>query len=209
MYCISCGKELELEANYCKFCGLKINTTSTKDNTQNIENNNQNSKESIEHKRQTVSIEMQNRLHKIDLLISKGYKLKKDWLGFPNLIGPNGKPTNIWNSGDEDDRSFPGNSPIATWAGPFIAVKYKAWYYFSSLGLAFLISLIAVSIFSLPYRSMFFSFAFVESYFGKTFPYHRWIFLKSNKHEISNTLSILIATFLSFVIMLIIIGGME
>ena len=208
MYCGGCGKGLEFEANYCKYCGRKINTTSTQDYTQNIDNNSPDLRQSIGGKRQTVSIKMQKRLRKIDLLISKGYKLKQQF-GCPNLIGPDDKPINLWGIRDEDAKSFPGYSPIAIWVGPFIAVKFKAWYYFAFLVIAYVISLLGVAIFSMPYRYSFLSLALVESYFGQTFPYYRWLFLKSNKHEISNINSILIASFLSFIIMLFIIGGFE
>ncbi|WP_320677268.1 hypothetical protein [Prochlorococcus sp. MIT 1300] len=147
-----------------------------------------------------VTPQMQERLDKIDLLISKGFSLKSSMRGFYHILSnPEGKAINTISQAYKNE-PLPGFSWIGFLWCPFISVQIRHWNYFWFLGIASFIFDFIVAVTNLPtsVNNLFgISVGFIYAY---NFPYQRWLFNKSNKKEISVWKSILIGLVLSILV---------
>ena len=130
-----------------------------------------------------LSSQMKLKMEKIDSLIGKGYILKTQ-LGnlVPNLVSPQGKIINTF-SGRYGDDPLAGFSWVAFFFPFALAAQIRHWSYFWFVGIiAFLLDIFIAIPFDIDINS---ALGFgIGAFYGYTFPYQRWLFLKSNKKEI-------------------------
>ena len=145
-----------------------------------------------------LSPQMKLKMEKIDSLINQGYVLKTQFASlFPNLISPQGKSINTY-SGRYGDDPLAGFSWIAFFFPFALATQIRHWSYFWLFGIfAFLLDIFVAIPFDIDVNTGL-GFA-IGIFYGYTFPYQRWLFLKSNKKEIGVFKSIVIGLLLSIV----------
>ena len=146
----------------------------------------------------TLSPQMKLKMEKIDSLIDKGYGLKTQ-LGtlIPNLISPQGKSINTFSRGYGDD-PLAGFSWIAFFFPFALATQIRHWSYFWFVGIiSFLLDIFVAIPFNIDISTA--AAAGISIFYGYTFPYQRWLFLKSNKKELGVLKSIIIGLLLTIV----------
>ena len=146
----------------------------------------------------TLSPKMKLKMEKIDSLIDKGYGLKTQ-LGtlIPNLISPQGKSINTFSRRYGDD-PLAGFSWIAFFFPFALATQIRHWSYFWFVGIiAFLLDIFVAIPFNIDINNGLG--IGIGMFYGYTFPYQRWLFLKSNKKEIGVFKSIIIGLLLTIV----------
>ena len=145
-----------------------------------------------------LSQQMKLKMEKIDSLIDKGYSLKTLWGSLiPNLISPQGKSTNTFSNRYGDDR-LAGFSWIAFFFPFAVAAQIRHWSYFWFFGIiAFLLDIFVAIPFDIDINTGLGG--AIGIFYGYTFPYQRWLFLKSNKKEIGVFKSIIIGLLLTIV----------
>ena len=144
-----------------------------------------------------LSPQMKLKMEKIDSLIDKGYGLKTQ-LGtsIPNLISPQGKSINIFSRRYGDD-PLAGFSWIAFFFPFALATQIRHWSFFWFFGIiVFLLDIFVAIPFNIENNGLG---IVISMFYGYTFPYQRWLFLKSNKKEIGVFKSIIIGLLLSIV----------
>ena len=146
----------------------------------------------------TLSPQMKLKMEKIDSLIDKGYVLKTQ-LGnlIPNLISPQGKSINTFSRRYGDD-PLAGFSWIAFFFPFALATQIRHWSYFWFVGIiAFVLDVFVAIPFNIDINTGLGG--AIGIFYGYTFPYQRWLFLKSNKKEIGVFKSIIIGLLLTIV----------
>ena len=143
-----------------------------------------------------VSSEMKLRLDKIDTLVEKGYLVKtKGVFHFPILISPQGTVVNAFLRGKYGDDALPGFSWIAFFFPFVFATKIRYWRYFWIVGFFALFGSIIDSIFDIDISN---AYAIgIGMYYGFYYPFHRWLFVKSNREEIGTFASVILGILLS------------
>ena len=146
----------------------------------------------------TLSPQMKLKMEKIDSLIDKGYGLKTQ-LGnlIPNLISPQGKSINTFSRRYGDDQ-LAGFSWIAFFFPFALATQIRHWSYFWFVGIiAFLLDIFVAIPFNIDINTGLG--IVIGMFYGYTFPYQRWLFLKSNKKEMGVFKSIILGLLLTIV----------
>ena len=146
----------------------------------------------------TLSPQMKLKMEKIDSLIDKGYGLKTQFgTLIPNLISPQGKSINNFSRRYGDD-PLAGFSWIAFFFPFALATQIRHWSYFWFVGIiAFLLDIFVAIPFNIDINTWLG--IGIGIFYGYTFPYQRWLFLKSNKKEIGVFKSIIIGLLLTIV----------
>ena len=146
----------------------------------------------------TLSPQMKLKMEKIDSLIDKGYVLKTQFgTLIPNLISPQGKSTSTFSRRYGDD-PLAGFSWIAFFFPFALATQIRHWSYFWFVGIiAFLLDIFVAIPFNIDINTGLG--IGIGMFYGYTFPYQRWLFLKSNKKEIGVFKSIIIDLLLTIV----------
>ena len=136
-------------------------------------------------------------MEKIDSLIDKGFVLKTQLTSlFPYLISPIGKSINTYGRRYGDD-PLAGFSWIVFFFPFALDTQIRHWSYFKLFEIfAFFYIFVAIP-FDIDINTDL-GFA-IGIFYGYTFPYQRWLFLKSNKNEIGVFKSIVIGLLLSIV----------
>ena len=143
-----------------------------------------------------VSSEMKLRLEKIDTLVEKGYLVKiKGVFLFPILISPQGAVVNAFLRGKYGNDALPGFSWIAFFFPFVFATKIRYWRFFWILGIFALFASIIESIFKID-LSLGYEIG-LSMYYGFYYPFHRWLFVKSNREEFGTFESVLVGILLS------------
>ena len=143
-----------------------------------------------------VSSQMELKLDKIDTLVEKGYLVKtKGVFLFPILISPQGKVVNAFLRGKYGDDILPGFSWIAFFFPFVFATKIRYWRYFWLVGFFELFVSIIDSIFEIDLSNVYG--ICIGMYYGFYYPFHRWLFVKSNREEIGTFASVLLGILLS------------
>tara|TARA_B100001989_G_C24279339_1_gene335621 strand:- start:155 stop:634 length:480 start_codon:yes stop_codon:yes gene_type:complete len=144
-----------------------------------------------------ISIQMQTRINKIQILTEKGYTLKTEFFNLvPKLTSPNGAQVNIY-SGKYEDDLLPNFSWIAFFFPFAVAAQIRHWNYFYLIGIfGFLIEILALitKLDSLAYVEL-----AIALLYGYWFPYQRWFFQKSNREDLGKIKSIFAGLGLSLV----------
>ena len=130
-----------------------------------------------------LSAQMKLKMEKIDSLIGKGYVLNTQFGNLvPNLVSPQGKSINTYSRRYGDD-PLAGFSWIAFFFPFALAAQIRHWSYFWFVGIiAFLLDIFIAIPFDIDINSALG--IGIGIFYGYTFPYQRWLFLKSNKKEI-------------------------
>ena len=146
----------------------------------------------------TLSPQMKLKMEKIDSLIDKGYALKTQFgTLIPNLISPQGKSINTFSRRYGDD-PLAGFSWIAFFFPFVLATQIRHWSYFWFVGIiAFIFDIFVAIPFDIDINTGLG--IGIGMFYGYTFPYQRWLFLKSNKKEIGVFKSIIIGLLLTIV----------
>ena len=146
----------------------------------------------------TLSPQMKLKMEKIDSLVDKGYVLKTQFVSLiPNLISPQGKSINTYSRRYGDD-PLAGFSWIAFFFPFALATQIRHWSYFWFVGIiAFLLDIFVAIPFDIDINTGLG--VGIGIFYGYTFPYQRWLFLKSNKKEIGVFKSIFIGLLLTIV----------
>ena len=146
----------------------------------------------------TLSPQMKLKMEKIDSLIDNGYNLKTQYRNLiPNLISPQGKSINTCSRRYGDD-PLAGFSWIAFFFPFALATQIRHWSYFWFVGIiGFLLDIFVTIPFNIDISTG--AAAGISIFYGYTFPYQRWLFLKSNKKEIGVFKSIIIGLLLTIV----------
>ena len=146
----------------------------------------------------TLSPQMKLKMEKIDSLIDKGYALKTQFgTLIPNLISPQGKSINTFSRRYGDD-PLSGFSWIAFFFPFALATQIRHWSYFWFVGIiAFIFDIFVAIPFDIDINTGLG--IGIGMFYGYTFPYQRWLFLKSNKKEIGVFKSIIIGLLLTIV----------
>ena len=143
-----------------------------------------------------VSSEMKLRLDKIDTLVEKGYLVKtKGIFLFPIVRSPQGAAVNPVFRGKYGDDALPGFSWVAFFFPFVFATKIRYWRFFWILGIFALFASIIESIFNMDI-----SLAYdigISMYYAFYYPFHRWLFVKSNREEFGTFESVLLGILLS------------
>ena len=143
-----------------------------------------------------VSSEMKLRLDKIDKLVEKGYLVKtKGIFLFPIVRSPQGAVVNPVFRGKYGDDALPGFSWIAFFFPFVFATKIKYWRYFWIVGSFGLVGSIIDSIFNIEVSNAYG--IVIGILYGFYYPFHRWLFVKSNREEIGTFESVLLGILLS------------
>ena len=144
-----------------------------------------------------LSTEMQARINKIEALVEKGYLLKKEFYDLsPNLTSPNGETVNIYQGRYKDDL-LPNFSWIAFFFPFAVAAQIRHWNYFWLIGIfGFFIDVLSIitKLDTISYVGL-----GIAILYGYWFPYQRWFFKKSNKHELGKIESIFVGIGLTIV----------
>ena len=146
----------------------------------------------------TLSPQMKVKMEKIDFLVEKGYFLKTQFVSLNiNLISPQGKSINTYSRRYGDD-PLAGFSWIAFFFPFALATQIRHWSYFWFVGIiAFLLDIFVAIPFDIDINTGLG--VGIGIFYGYTFPYQRWLFLKSNKKEIGVFKSIFIGLLLTIV----------
>ena len=146
----------------------------------------------------SLSPQMKLKMEKIDSLIDKGYVLKTQFGRLvPNLISPQGKSINTYSRRYGDD-PLAGFSWIAFFFPFALATKIRHWSYFWFVGIiAFLLDIFVAIPFNVDINTGLG--IGIGIFYGYTFPYQRWLFLKGNKNEIGVFKSIVIGLLLTII----------
>ena len=146
----------------------------------------------------TLSPQMKLKMEKIDSLIDKGYTLKTQFgTLIPNLISPQGKSINTY-SGRYGDDPLAGFSWIAFFFPFALATQIRHWSYFWFVGIiAFIFDIFVAIPFNIDTNTGLG--IGIGMFYGYTFPYQRWLFLKSNKKEIGVFKSIVFGLLLTII----------
>ena len=145
-----------------------------------------------------LSPQMKLKMEKIDSLIDKGYALKTQ-LGslIPNLVSPQGKSINTYIRKYGDD-PLAGFSWIAFFFASVFATQIRHWSFFWFIGIStFLLNIFIAIPFDIDLTIA--SEVGFGIFYGFTFPYQKWLFLKSNKKEIGLFKSIIFGLLLAIV----------
>ena len=144
----------------------------------------------------TLSAQMKLKMEKIDFLIDKGFVLKIKFGNLiPNLISPQGISINTYSRKYGDD-PLAGFSWIAFFFPFALAAQIRHWSYFWFVGIiSFLLDIFVAIPFDIDMNSALG--VGIGIFYGYTFPYQRWLFLKSNKKEIGVFKSIFIGLLLT------------